>query len=109
MQIPQTPQAFSQDAQIVIVFALFATLLFIIALLLFTRLKLKQMADQSTVIEGLVTRINTDVTNLKTMLSNVISNTENTLSDQSLADLNAAVSALDGIATATATAPNSAE
>lgn len=57
--------------------------------------------DQSTTIEGLVTRINTDVTNLKTMLSGVISNTDNTLSDQSLADLNAAVSSLDAIATAT--------
>jgi len=64
-----------------------------------TRLKLKKMADQSTIIEGLVTRINTDATNIKTMLNNVISNPENTISDASLADLNAAVNNLDALAT----------
>lgn len=66
-----------------------------------TSLKLKKMADQSTVIEGLVTRINTDATAIKTMLTNVISNPENTISQASLDDLNAAVSNLDALANVT--------
>lgn len=69
------------------------------------RLKLNKMADQNTVIEGLVTRINTDATTIKTMLNNVISNPANTISDESLADLNAAVSNLDALANVTASAP----
>ena len=68
------------------------------------------MADQSTTIEGLVTRINSDATAIKTMLTNVISNPENTISDASLADLNAAVSNLDALATLPAPAtPTPAE
>jgi len=97
-------QTFTPTEQIVIVVAFFAMLLFIIALLLLTRLKLNKMADQSTTIEGLVTRINNDATAIKTMLTNVISNPENTISDASLADLNAAVSNLDALANVTAPA-----
>ena len=69
------------------------------------RLKLKNMADQSAAIEGLVQKIKDDATIIKDKLTAVISNDANTITDESLKDLQDAVNGLDAIANPPATDP----